>query len=560
MFSLAVLLLLLTLNPVPVHAAQEANIGGLSPAEALAAGERMYREGILPNGEPMQAFVQEDIPVDGTMFTCQNCHLRSGLGTAEGTIITLPTNGSKLYRPLHQGAEIEVTPSKEKLGNPFQSLDIRPAYTDKTLARAIGTGTTPNDRELNWTMPRYALDAREMEILTYFLKSLSKDYSPGVTADSLKFATVITDEVPKHQQQAMLLALQAYLRDHNSQSRHEGRRAKHGPFYKQDRYTAFREFELKVWRLSGPPETWGAQLQTYYQQDPVFALLGGISTLDWTPIEQFCESFRIPSLLPVTDHPGQGTDNWYTLYLSRGPGQEGEAAAHYLRSGDTNPTEGLLQVVSDHPDAQAMAEAFTATWTGSGGTAPTTMLLPANQEEHPRFWEEVMTSARDKTLVVWVPGDQLQGLSTLSPEKGRPERLILSYTLTRDFLKTVATDLQPKTYLTYPNRLPEDLAGRYQFVRKWLEVRGIPATDLEIQSQMFFLGWLMTGVTRMMGDDFYRDYFLDVVDMMNDETYAVAKVPRVSFGPGQRYASKGCYIVQLGADGTLKPMTPWVIH
>jgi len=37
---------------------------------------------------------------------------------------------------------------------------------------------------------------------------------------------------------------------------------------------------------------------------------------------------------------------------------------------------------------------------------------------------------------------------------------------------------------------------------------------------------------------------------------------RLSFGPGQRYGSKGCYIIQLGpgAEPALLPRSEWVIH
>jgi hypothetical protein len=50
--------------------------------------------------------------------------------------------------------------------------------------------------------------------------------------------------------------------------------------------------------------------------------------------------------------------------------------------------------------------------------------------------------------------------------------------------------------------------------------------------------------------------------MMVDQDYAIAVYPRLTFGTGQRYASKGCYIVQLGKGQkpALIRKSDWVIH
>ncbi len=66
-------------------------------------------------------------------------------------------------------------------------------------------------------------------------------------------------------------------------------------------------------------------------------------------------------------------------------------------------------------------------------------------------------------------------------------------------------------------------------------------------------------IERMKGN-YYRDNFLDVIDCIMD--LDVPLYERVSFGPGQRYASKGCYIVQLskGEKPVLIKKSNWVIH
>ena len=61
-------------------------------------------------------------------------------------------------------------------------------------------------------------------------------------------------------------------------------------------------------------------------------------------------------------------------------------------------------------------------------------------------------------------------------------------------------------------------------------------------------------------DNLYRYHLLDVMSLQMD--LIVQDYERFSFGPGQRYASKGCYIIQLGPgeEPPLLPRSEWVIH
>jgi len=74
----------------------------LSPADAeqLQAGERLYRQGVLPSDTPLIAEREGAEPMQGQAAACVNCHLRSGLGTVEGRIMIPPITARYLFRPL----------------------------------------------------------------------------------------------------------------------------------------------------------------------------------------------------------------------------------------------------------------------------------------------------------------------------------------------------------------------------------------------------------------------------------------------------------------------------
>ncbi len=205
-----------------------------------------------------------------------------------------------------------------------------PPYTDETLARVLRTGVDPAGRVLNRAMPRYDLGDRDMAVLTYYLKHLSTDTDPGADEQTIRFATVVTEGVPDADRDAMLAVVRAHISARNTQTRPYERRAKAGPFYKTEKFGAYRKLALDVWELKGPADTWREQLEAYYRAKPVFALLGGIAAGPWAPIHKFCEEHEIPSIFPITEQPVVSDSDWYTLYFSKGLYQEGEAAARYL--------------------------------------------------------------------------------------------------------------------------------------------------------------------------------------------------------------------------------------
>lgn len=552
--------------------AETTSVDTLTSKEKLVLGERMYRKGILPSGEPIQAMVSTDIPVDGHMFTCVNCHQRSGLGSIEGSVITWPINGKELYIPRRRTGAWHAAKQKQgpgatqrwSLPTQYQAADARPAYTDETLARLLREGVAPDGRTLSRGMPRYKINDSDMGVLSHYLKNLSIENDPGVDENRIRFATVITEGVSAEDKEAMLAVLKSHIDTHNTQTRPHQRRAKAGPFYKTEKFGAYRLFELDVWELSGPADTWRAQLESYYQAGPVFAMLGGIASGSWAPIHNFCEQQKIPCILPVTEQPVVSDTDWYTLYFSKGFYQEGEAAARYLRSTlDSSQNSRVVQIYRSGSDGALLAKRFQETLGESGVITTTDTVLNTDEPITDKLLQQIFEAPRADAVLLWLENtDMSTATNWLVKQSQQPKTVFASWGLLDGDTSAIPDQLRDKVYLTYPRDFPGNNRLQVNVLKRWLTIRKIPVTNLDIQSQMYFLGWMLPGAITHMRSEFFRDYFIESFDMMKDQDYAIAAFPRLTFGPGQRYASKGCYIVQLtdGAQPELIKKSEWIIH
>jgi hypothetical protein len=525
---------------------------------ALAQGERMYREGILPSGEPMQAVVSGDVPVAGTAFTCVSCHLRGGLGSWEGGIVTLATNGARLAQPRYWKFP-NLSPEERKELR-LQNPPARPAYTDEALAHVLRTGIDLGGRELHPIMPRYYLKDPDMALLIKYLRSLSAQLSPGVDATTIRFATVITDEVSPEDQQAMLVPMNNYLARHNAQPSGFGNRM-YLNIGGQEMSGAFRSLSLSVWRLKGAPETWRAQLEAYLAKEPVFALLGGISYRDWKPIHAFCEARKLPCLLPLTDLPVVSGTDWYTQYFSKGYYQEGQAAARYLRSlEDATATRRIIQIIQDGPEARALATGFRETWNELGQGGVTDILLGRGEPVTPGGLRTLLEKERPTAVLLWTGAGAFEALEGLADWADRPASAFMSSRLLGAKVYALPERARTFTWFTYPYRAPEEEPQVSKYANSLLAGLATHRPETRISTRTYDLLQIFQAALMDMDRNIYRDNFLDRVSMQRDQV--LPDYLRLSFGPGQRYASKGCFLMQLspGPEPRLIRKSEWVIH
>ncbi len=300
----------------------------LAADELLEQGRRIYQEGVLPSGDMLKGVRFDKVEVKGSHAACINCHRRSGMGAVEGNILVPPITGRYLF----PNPDDKAMGIMDTFRNSRFSKQFRP-YTDSALADAIRRGVNSEGRDMSPMMPRYALSEQEMKALLAYLRHLSKEWAPGVTRDTIRFAAIITPEVEPERRKAMIDTMQAAFAQKNgstalASSRGGGRRRTMNAA--EIIYGTGRNWELEVWELEGRPETWAKQLEKHYLRKPVFAVAGGLSNTTWEPIQSFCRREHIPCWFPSVDLPVQEED-FYSVYFSRGVALEADVLAKHLQ-------------------------------------------------------------------------------------------------------------------------------------------------------------------------------------------------------------------------------------
>lgn len=537
----AIVFLSLALIPVVAKASDSSDGAGLTTQSALMqAGERMYREGVLPSGKVMRAMVSGGAPMQDSQTACMSCHRRSGMGANEGQTVVPPVTGAFLGQPRDaQASQLAYLSTKTAR---------RPGYTDAMLARAIRDGIDSSGHSFAGPMPRYSLSDHELVPLIAYLKSLSSGAAPGVNNEEIHFATLVTEGVAAGKRKAMTDLLEAFIHDKNAETRYEGRRARQGPWTMRD-YKAFRKWRLHVWKLNGPADTWRSQLEAHYRKQPVFAMLGGLASGAWQPIHDFCEGMALPCLFPNTDLPAVAETGFYSIYFSRGMSLEADVLASHLHE---TAAGSVIQVFGDEVEGVAAAEALNKALERRGAARSSDVRIGAGSE---LAFQKLLQEKSGVNLVLWQREPDLMSLERWA---GKIDRVFLSATLA-DPLPQIPTGLRNKVYFVNPYALPSVQVQRQARVRAWLRAKNIPLGETRIQSNTYFAATVAADALMRVAFNFSREYFIERIEDMVDNAVTTGVYPHASLGPTQRFISKGAYIVKVDAENGFAMKSKWIV-
>lgn len=212
-------------------------------------------------------------------------------------------------------------------------------------------------------------------------------------------------------------------------------------------------------------------------------------------VHDFCESERMPCLFPNALRPA--ASGAYTIYFNRGLDGEARALTSYLGGVDPKAPDVVLWL--DRKDFVAMAPKLAG-------------------------FRRIYLSA-----------------SLVEPDPELP--------------------LRDKLVFTWPYTLPGREGPHVYRARAWLRargIRGIEATHERLQLNVLYTLSLAEHTLDHMAGSFSRDFFMESVEREAEVELNPGVFPRLSLGPGQRFASKGCYIVRLGTSG-IEPLSGWIV-
>jgi hypothetical protein len=516
------LAIVLAYFPFPLSAAHE---------DSQSIGESIYQRGILPSGALLTATREEGMSISGQDAACINCHRRSGLGTTEGRSSIPPITGRYLFHP--RAATLE------DLDLPFVpgARADRDPYTNQSLAHAIRDGFAADGRELSYLMPRYALNDDAMTHLIEYLNHLTQRNVPGVTASVLHFATIITPDADPIKRQGMLSVLENYFRDKNAFTRAQSPRL-HAS--QRIMFRVNRTWQLHIWQLTGTPDSWEAQLHQHLKSEPVFAVISGLGGKTWAPVHQFCQHESLPCLFPNVELPVVSEQDFYSLYFTKGVLLEAQLIAKHLAAHSNDLSQArIIQVARAGDVGEAAARAFESAANTSSGKISTRILR--SKSSGSELSQVVKDIAPQDVLILWLRPDDLARL----PNESLPtQNIYLSGLMGNLGNAPVPGGWRASVRIAYPFDLPGLRRVRMDYPLGWFKLRHIPVVDEQVQADTYLAVGLLAETLSHMVDTFERDYLIERIEEMLEHRIITGYYPRLALAPGQRFASKGGYVVR----------------
>ncbi len=262
------------------------------------AGRALFLTGQIAAPPPYALIGAGDVSVAATAVPCASCHGRDGRGRTERGIV--PPN---------------ITWSALSASDGGGSAHQRPAYSEKSVIRAITMGIAADGNRLDPIMPRFQLTLADAAALLAYLKRLGTLPQPGLDDHAMILGTALSGP-----DAAIESALSAYFAKIN-----------------RDGGLFGRQLELRTEQLA-EGELPGRGLARLIESDAIFAMLTPNITGDERGIVAAADADGMPVIGPLTPSVQVAPRSRYVFYLNGGMEAEARALAGFATTLPGSPS------------------------------------------------------------------------------------------------------------------------------------------------------------------------------------------------------------------------------
>lgn len=496
-----------------------------SPSSPEEWGKVIYSKGESPSGNPLSA-VLGDTVVPATLMPCGSCHGADGKGRTEGGITPLDITWSALTRARETDQAMEHR---------------RPAYDLSSLRKVLREGVDPAGNELGITMPRYQISDSDMERLIGYLRQLGVKNDPGVTATSVRVATVVPGKGPLVESGATVAdLLRAYFAELNLQGGVYGRAV-----------------ELDVIETRNTPAETAEAVQKWVRDHEVFALIGLLVPGAERQLSETLENSGIPAI-----------DTF-------GPDAEGGLLAKprvfHILSGLAAQSRVLAKFAQDRVDHGRLdtASPFTVLYPESKQYLATAVMeecrtrscRSARSLNYSTFNAEktlaTLATSKPGGIIFLGQGAELEALLAAAARINWRPQIFQPGTLAGEEAFRLSPEASERVFFSF-STLPSDVApealAEYGFLVRKYKLRSLHtarALSALAAAKVFVEG------LRQSGRDLSREGFVDTVAALYD--YKTGLTPPITYGATRRVGALGAYVVKLDTKTqTFAPAAPWI--